>query len=135
MHPKHQLFIDLYTAIGQDTYGNGALSYRQAGFSPRSADANVVRLLNRQQIKEGIESKLKERLKKVRINKDQYLVKLDDELKHCNSPATRARLLELIGKVHQFLKEETKTQIAIFNRQDMEADHDDFRQAQSDSGS
>lgn len=113
LRPKQKLFIQFYTDIKSSGFYNGAeayrLAYRQgveiAKRKEKSADNckdMACRLLAKPEIKSTIERIMKPILD---LSKEDYTAKVELELQNCKNPSVRARLLELIGKVHNFTKD------------------------------
>ncbi|MHC1627569.1 MAG: hypothetical protein ACXQTI_01895 [Candidatus Nezhaarchaeales archaeon] len=116
---KHQYFIYKYTTPKQSGFLNATESYKLTypDTSEKAAESNSVRLMKIDHIKIGIDKGLEPIHN---LSKGGYVDKLEEELKNCKAPATRARLLELIGRVHSLLRDrEVNTTVNTINIKDL----------------
>lgn len=109
LRPKQKLFIQYYTDIKSNTFSNAAESYRQAYKIAKKenktadyCDSRASRIMSIPEVKKVIEG----RMKKIwELTREDYIAKVEKELEQCKNASVRARLLELIGKVHNFTKD------------------------------
>ncbi|MHC1628796.1 MAG: hypothetical protein ACXQTI_08200 [Candidatus Nezhaarchaeales archaeon] len=116
---KHKYFIDCYTIPDSGTFLNAKRSYMATypNCKELSAEARSAKLMRDDSIKIGIVKGLEPIHN---LSKEGYIDKLEAELLQCTAPATRARLLELIGKVHALLSDrEVNTTINTVNIKDL----------------
>lgn len=106
LRKKHQLFINYYTDIGKDYFGNGSQCAILAGFSPKTSRSIASELLARPYIKEAIEKKELERAKAFDWDFERWtreLIGIYDALTPTNPQKLKA--IELIGKSKGFIKD------------------------------
>lgn len=132
LRPKQKLFIQYYTDTRSEGFGNGAKAYAMAGYKSTDPRHEACKLLQKPQVKATIATILDGI---TRISKEDYIAEVQREIDNCKTPAVRARLLELKGKVHNFLKDnEIHHTSVIFNdaqRQFIERTNEVITQRQS----
>lgn len=107
---RQQLFIKNYTDIASPTFGNATQSYIKAGYKTKLPYQDAYNLIEKPHVRDRIREILRPILE---LDKGGYLIKLEKELEKCNSPSSRVRLLELIGKVTQLYKDSEVTNNTI----------------------
>jgi hypothetical protein len=106
LRKKHQLFINYYTDIGKDYFGNGSQCAILAGFSPKTSRSIASELLARPYIKDAIEKKELERAKAFDWDFERWtreLIAIFEALTPTNPQKLKA--IELIGKSKGFIKD------------------------------
>jgi len=109
----------------------------QAGYSPRSADAQGRRLLRKDTICKEIERLLRKREEEYVLSREGYIKKTLDNFKEERHPSVRARYWEILGKAKGFLKEENIQNIAVFQQiaQELQSNFEKMRQNTANNAS
>jgi len=124
---RHKAFVKFYTTRGQEGFLNATKSYKLVYPQAKqgTAERNGYALRQREDIKRSITEAMKPIYE---MSKGDYLDILATELENCTQPGTRARLIELMGKVHNHLKDkEIQTTINNIDIKDVRAELDKRR--------
>ncbi len=98
---RHKALADIYLDINNmNTFMNKTASYNTLYRGKNQGNAH--RVFEREDIKTYIDARVEAM---VNLSKDDYLVKLEAELQKCKQEGARVRLLELIGKSLNHLKD------------------------------
>ena len=116
MRDKHKLFIEAYTAVGDQTYGNGAKSAKKAGYSQKDTRKIAYALLQRKDIKEAIEDINRQREGLGSMSKEDYLSHLWSARNSCKLESVRRAYDELIARVNGLLRQDADNKdVTIIN--------------------
>jgi hypothetical protein len=108
MRYKHKEFIKHYL-----TCFNGAEAYRKTYGDTDCAKNNCVRILKRPEVKKAIDDYF---TATTDISKQEFIGILKNEHENPkNTPVTRLKALELLGKAKGYLSDTSTTQVAIIN--------------------
>jgi hypothetical protein len=115
LRQKQKAFIQFYTEIGEEHFGNGTQCAIKAGYSRRSASAIATDLLQKASIRAAIDLANEERAKSFDWDFDRWqreLIAVFEALTPTHPNKMRA--IELIGKAKGFVKD-NQIQVNTFN--------------------